>query len=73
MPMALGGLTLLSLMMFLLLQPQWSHAGLMVLFFLIGLFSGAQVIGYPAVSEKAPPEIVAMSVSVVNISVQSGL
>lgn len=70
--MVVGSLILAASVLLLLLVPSWSYAGLMVLFFAIGLFSGIQVVGYPAVAERARPEVLAMSVSVVNITVMSG-
>jgi MFS family permease len=70
--MVSGSLILAAFVLAMLLIPGWTHLSLMVLFFAIGLFSGIQVMGYPAVAERARPEVLAMSVSVVNISVMSG-
>lgn len=70
--MVMGSLILAASVLALLMIPGWSHSGLMALFFAIGLFSGIQVVGYPVVAERARPEILAMSVSIVNISVMSG-
>jgi MFS family permease len=67
-----GSIVLGALVLLLLALPHWTHSTLMGLFFLIGLFSGIQVVGYPAVAERARPEVLAMSVSVVNITVMSG-
>lgn len=72
MAMVGGSLILALLVLMLLCIPGWGQYSLMALFFAIGLFSGIQVVGYPAVAERARPEVLAMSVSVVNISVMSG-
>jgi hypothetical protein len=45
---------------------------LFALFFLIGVCTSSQIIGYPLVAENSKRIITAMSVSVVNISVQAG-
>jgi MFS family permease len=70
--MVVGSLILAACVLLLLCVYSWTPTGLTVLFFAIGFFSGIQVVGYPAVAERARPEILAMSVSVVNISVMSG-
>jgi MFS family permease len=70
--MVFGSLILCASVFALLLIPTWTHVSLIMLFFIMGLFSGIQVIGYPAVAERARPAVLAMSVSIVNISVMSG-
>ena len=76
--MVIGGVSLAAVLGLLLLMPHASFSLATVLplvvtlMFLVGLLSGTQVIGYPMVAERASPEVVAMSVSVVNISVMSG-
>lgn len=69
----IGGSVLLIVLLLLLIGvTHWGHWSLMTLCFFIGLASGIQVVGYPAVAERAHPEVIAMSVSIVNISVIAG-
>ncbi|EKD92137.1 MAG: transporter, MFS superfamily, partial [uncultured bacterium] len=49
-----------------------SVSALFILFFLTGLFTSVQIIAYPLVAENSKRIVTAMSVSVVNISVQGG-
>ena len=71
-PMFFGGLIALILVSIVIFSGQLSLPVLTAIFFLIGLFTSTQVIGYPLVAENSKRIITAMSVSVVNISIQGG-
>lgn len=71
-PLFVGALVSLCLVLAVMFLPQLSFYPLFALFFLIGFFTSAQIIGYPLVAENSKRMITAMSVSVVNISVQGG-
>lgn len=71
-PMFIGAVISLALVLTVVYVPQLSYAMYIALFFLIGLCTSTQIIGYPLVSENSKRAITAMSVSVVNISVQGG-
>lgn len=71
MPMKVGALLALSTMVAILYLPvNFFMMGL--LFFLLGLFTGAQVISYALVAESCPPQITATAVSLVSILTQGG-
>ena len=69
--MLVGGVALLLSVVYLMSVSSMSVLWLTCLFFGIGFLSGAQVVGYPLVAESSPAAIVAMSVSVVNITTQA--
>ncbi len=71
-PMLAGALLSLGLISFVIFYPDLSFHTLFWLFLLIGVCSSTQIIGYPLVAENSIRMITAMSVSVVNISVQGG-
>ncbi|OGT32550.1 MAG: MFS transporter [Gammaproteobacteria bacterium RIFCSPHIGHO2_02_FULL_39_13] len=71
-PMLVGALLSLVLISVVIFVPNLSLITLYGLFLLIGICSSAQIIGYPLVAENSMRVITAMSVSVVNISVQGG-
>lgn len=71
-PMIYGAIISLILVCILVYVPNLSFFSLLILFGLIGLTTGAQIISYALVAESAQPIVTAMSVSVVNISVMSG-
>lgn len=71
-PMFIGAIAAFILLVMLILMPALPFSALIILFFLIGFFTSAQIIGYPLVAENSQRVITAMSVSVVNISVQGG-
>lgn len=72
-PMILSAAISAELILFLLFASPLSFMMLIILFFLLGLCTSAQIIGYPFVAENSARMITAMSVSVVNISVQGGI
>lgn len=71
-PMIIGAIISFVLVSILVYFPSLSFGTLFILFALIGLTTGAQIISYALISESAQPIVTAMSVSVVNISVMSG-
>src|SRR3990167_3859258 len=71
-PMLAGAIISLALVLIVIYAQQLSFYEHMTLFFLIGLCTSTQIIGYPLVAENSKRVITAMSVSVVNISVQGG-
>ncbi|PHQ82301.1 MAG: MFS transporter [Coxiella sp. (in: Bacteria)] len=72
-PMVFGALGSLFLIFFVLWMPHLNFDLLFLLFFLIGLFSSSQIIGYPLVAESSQRIVTAMSVSVVNITTVAGI
>ncbi|PIQ43969.1 MAG: MFS transporter [Gammaproteobacteria bacterium CG11_big_fil_rev_8_21_14_0_20_46_22] len=56
-PMILGAILTLLIMLWIILDTHLSIPGLMVLFFLLGLLSGVQVITYPLIVESNPRKI----------------
>lgn len=71
--MIVGAVVSIVLSLFVMIAGHLDYAALLLLFFLIGLFSSAQIIAYPLVAESSRRVVTAMSVSVVNISVISGI
>lgn len=71
-PMLCGALVSFALILMVIYIPALSFSILFWLFLLIGFFTSTQIIGYPLVAENSKRVITAMSVSIVNISVQSG-
>lgn len=70
-PMKLGALSSLAVMLAILYLPVGLNL-MMVLFFLLGLLTMAQVISYALVAESSPPAITATAVSVISILTQGG-
>lgn len=70
-PMKIGALLALAIMMVILYLPVTFYM-MAVLFFFLGLFTGAQVISYALVAESSPPHITATAVSLVSIMTQGG-
>lgn len=70
-PMKLGVLLSLLVLLSILYLPS-SMILMTVLFFLLGLFSSAQVISYALVAESSSPTMTATAVSVVSILTQGG-
>lgn len=71
-PMFAGALISLGLISLVIFVPDLSFDTLFWVFLLIGVCTSTQIIGYPLVAENSMRVITAMSVSVVNISVQAG-
>lgn len=70
-PMKLGVLASLATVLAMLYLPV-SYNLMMLLFFLLGLFTSAQVISYALVAESSPRRITASAVSVISILTQGG-
>lgn len=70
-PMVIGSIISLLLVL-IILFVQMPYLILLATFMLLGFITSTQVISYALISESAPRIITAMSVSVVNISVQGG-
>jgi MFS family permease len=70
-PMKAGVLISLVTLMAILYLPV-TYPVMMVLFFLLGFFTSAQVISYALVAESSAPALTAMAVSVVSILTQGG-
>lgn len=71
-PMFFGALISLGLICIVIFDHSLTFHQSFALFLLIGMFTSTQIIGYPMVAENSKRVITAMSVSVVNISVQGG-
>jgi len=71
-PMMIGAAVSLGLIMIVIMTPHLSFYTLIFLFFLIGVSTSTQIIGYPVVAENSISAITAMSVSVVSITTMSG-
>lgn len=71
-PMLMGAIISLALVCIVIFIPNLTFETLCWLFLAIGFFTSTQIISYPLVAENSLRVITAMSVSVVNISVQGG-
>lgn len=69
-PMVVGAVLTLLFIVCLWLGFVTSFLGLTIFFFMLGFFTSTQVLSYSLVAQNAASEITAVSVSVVNISVQ---
>lgn len=70
-PMKIGVLASLFVLLLVLYVPV-SFSTMAVLFFLLGLFTSAQVISYALVAESSSPAMTATAVSVISILTQGG-
>lgn len=70
-PMWGGVVISLAIIMAILFAPV-SLSMMMVLFFLLGFFTSAQIISYALVAESSPPAMTATAVSVISILTQGG-
>lgn len=68
----LGSTTSGLILSFILLFPSTGFELMLVLFFLLGLFTSTQVLGYPVAAQNGPKSLSAMSASVVSFSTMSG-
>lgn len=64
MPMVFGGLTSIIIMLGIMLIREPSDGLLTILFFLLGLFTSSQVIGYPLITESNPKELTGTSMGI---------
>lgn len=65
--MLLGALFSLAIMLLIILAQEASVSRMTLLFFLLGLFSSTQVLGYPLISESSPKHLTGTSMSVAAI------
>lgn len=72
-PMIVGTCLSLLVVLVIIYSQGLSYVSLIILFFLVGLFTSSQILGYPVVAESSPRMITAMSVCVVNITAQGGI
>ena len=70
--MITGGILTSVVLLAILSAGNASEFNFAVLFFLLGLFSSAQIFGYPTAAQNGPEEISAMSASVVSFTTMSG-
>jgi MFS family permease len=59
-PMIIGGVLNL-IWISLIISLHWSYPGLIVAFFVLGVFSSSQIIAYPLIMESSPPHLIASS------------
>ena len=71
-PMVVGGLFSLAIVMSIILIPTLSVTELIILFFLLGFVSSAQIISYPLVAESNPKILTATAVSTVSFTCIGG-
>lgn len=71
MPMKIGAAASLLTILAILYMPVSLHA-MIVLFFLLGFFTAAQVISYALVAESSPPAMTATALSLISILTQGG-
>ncbi len=71
-PMMIGALLGIATIFSIMFIPHPSLLLLMILFLVLGLVTGTQVISYPTVAESNPKLLTATSVSVVSITTLSG-
>lgn len=62
--MIIGGFLSLSTMLLIMFVPHPSESTLITLFFLLGFFSSAQILGYPLITEHNPKELTGTSMGI---------
>lgn len=67
-----AGVVLSLIVLWAILYLPLSLTGMMILFFLLGVFTSAQVISYALVAESSSPSMTATAVSVISIITQGG-
>lgn len=71
-PMIIGALLFIVVMAILIFSTSVSLCMGLVIYLLIGLLSGSQVVGYPVIAESNPPSIAATATSLSSILIVSG-
>jgi MFS family permease len=71
-PMLIGNIMSMIIVLLIIYAPVFNYQHWLILFFLLGFFTSAQVISYPLVAENSPLSLTATSVSVVSIITQGG-
>ncbi len=72
-PMLFFGVLSLIVMLLLMWVPHWSMAALLILFLGLGLFTSAQIISYPLVSESNPHQITGSAMGLASTLIMAGL
>jgi len=71
MPMIVGAILSLIVMCILMFVPQLSLSALIILFFLIGLFTSSQVLTYPLIAELNPHYLTSTAVSIDSLCIMA--
>ncbi|HSW68978.1 MAG TPA: MFS transporter [Gammaproteobacteria bacterium] len=71
-PMIIGGVLSIIFSIFIIYPINPSYHSFIVIFFLLGLFSGTQILGYPAAAEQNHSNLSGTSASVVSFTTMSG-
>lgn len=71
-PMFVFGVLSLAVMLLIMLYTNWSYSSLMVLFFLLGFFTSAQIISYALMAESNPAAITATSTGIGSTIIMAG-
>ena len=71
-PMLVSGFIALAAVLIIIYVPNLSYVSLLLLFFLLGFITSAQVISYPMVAESNPRALTGTAVSIVSLSVVLG-
>lgn len=62
--MAWGGISSIVVMLLLLMSIPLNEAVLIILFFLLGFMTSSQILGYPAITEHNPPNLIGTSMGI---------
>ena len=62
--MVLGGILSLGVMLSIMLSIDLTEGAFIILFFLLGLFTSSQVLGYSAIAENSPQELTGTSMGI---------
>jgi len=71
-PMIWGGILSLLSILLVVLIPELHYPSLLVLFFLIGLFTSTQIVSYPLAAESNDSRITGTAVSIVSFIIMGG-
>lgn len=71
-PMILGALSTILIILLIIYSKHLPYWDYIFLFFLLGLFSSSQILGYPAAVERNSVDLAGMSASVVSFTTMSG-
>ena len=71
-PMVVGAILSLLCMLAIIFIPNLSYTWLVLLFFLIGVFTSTQIITYPWVAESNPPMITGTAMGFVSLLIMGG-
>lgn len=71
-PVILGTCLALVTVLALLFSAQLSYIQILVIFFMLGLFTSAQVLGYPSVTENNPPILTSTAMGLASVLIMGG-